>query len=91
MVEKNTQSLRPIKFRFSPIAPECTSTRLQITQNLVEDLFLCILYNFEVKWTFFSEARINNSKMMILPPKIHHRPFESYKNGWYHQIGLKIW
>ncbi len=46
--EKNTQSLWP-KFRFSPIAPLCTSTRLWITQNLVEDSFLYILYNFEVK------------------------------------------
>ena len=46
MVEKNTQSLWP-KFRFSLIAPECTSTRLQITQNLVEIFY--ILYNFEVK------------------------------------------
>jgi hypothetical protein len=34
----------------------CTSTRLQITQNLVEDSFLYILYNFEVKRTLFGEA-----------------------------------
>jgi hypothetical protein len=54
MAEKNTQSLRA-KFRFSPIAPGCTSTRLRITHNLVKDLFLCILYNFEVKRTLFSK------------------------------------
>ena len=56
MAEKNTQSLRA-KFRFSPIAPRYTSTRLRITQNLVEDLFLCILYNFEVKRTLFGKDR----------------------------------
>jgi hypothetical protein len=32
----------------------------------------------------------NNSKMMIFTQKIHHRLFESYKNGLYHPIGLKI-
>jgi hypothetical protein len=55
MAEKNIQSLRA-KFRFSPIAPECTSTRLQITQNREMDSFLYILYNFEVKRTLFGEA-----------------------------------
>jgi hypothetical protein len=33
------------------------STRLRSTQNLVEDLFLCILFNFEVKRTFFGKSR----------------------------------
>ncbi len=32
----------------------------------------------------------NKSKMTIFTEKIHHRPFESYKNGQYHPIGLKI-
>ena len=45
-----------ISGRFSPIAPECISTRLWITQNLVEDSFLYILYNLEVKRTIFGEA-----------------------------------
>jgi hypothetical protein len=86
MAEKNTQSFRP-KFRFSPIAPECTSTRLRITQNLVEDSFLDILNNFEVKRTLFGEGG------KIIPrftEKIHHRPFESNKNSSNHSIGLKI-
>ena len=56
MVEKNTQSLCP-KFRFSPIAPQCNSTRLRFTRNLVEDSFFYILYNFEVKRTSFAESR----------------------------------
>ena len=68
MIEKNTQSLWP-KFRFSPIAPECTSTRLQITQNLVEDSFLYILYNFEVKRTLFGEARKIIPRWWFLPQK----------------------
>ena len=45
--------LKIYEYRFSPIVPGCTSTLLRITQNLVEDLFLCILINFEVKRTFF--------------------------------------
>ena len=68
MVEKNTQSSWP-KFRFSPIAPGCTSTRLRITQNLVEDLFLCILYNFEVKRTLFGKDRKIISRWCFLPQK----------------------
>jgi hypothetical protein len=55
---KNTQSFRP-KFRFSPVEPGCTSTRLQITQNLVEDIFLYILYNFEVKRILFGKDSKN--------------------------------
>ena len=66
--EKNTQSLWP-KFRFSPIAPQCTSTRLRITQNLVEDSFLYILYNFEVKRTLFAEARKIIPRWWFLPKK----------------------
>jgi hypothetical protein len=45
------------KYRFSPIAPRRTSARLQITQNRVDDLFLCILFNFEVKRTLFGKTR----------------------------------
>ena len=56
MAEKNTQSWRA-KFRFSPIAPGYTSTGLRINQNLVEDLFLCILYNLEIKRTLFGKDR----------------------------------
>ncbi len=52
----NTQSLCP-KFRFSHLAPDFTSTQLLITQNLVEDCFLYILINFEVKRTSFAEAK----------------------------------
>ncbi len=55
------------KSRFSPIAAESTSTRLQISQINVAGL-LCIQFNFEVKWTLFGDDR----------KKIHHRPFESY-------------
>ncbi len=54
MVVKNTQRLRP-KFLFLPLAPECTSIRLRITQNLVQDLFLCILYNFGSNGHYFKE------------------------------------
>jgi hypothetical protein len=61
MAEKNTQSFRA-KFRFSPLAPGCTWTRLRITQNLVEGLFLCNLYYFEVKRTLFSKYRIKMSR-----------------------------
>jgi len=68
MVEKNTQSLWP-KFRFSPIAPYCTSTRLRITQNLVEDSFLYILYNFEVKRTLFAQAGNIIPRWWFLPKK----------------------
>ena len=68
MAEKNTQSLWP-KFRFSPIAPECTSTGLWITQNLVEDSFLYILYNFEVKRTLFAEAGNIIPRWWFLPKK----------------------
>ena len=68
MVEKNTQSLWP-KFRFSPIATQCTSTRLRITQNLVEDSFLYILYNFEVKRTLFAEAGNIIPRWWFLPKK----------------------
>ncbi len=67
-LKKNTQSLWP-KFRFSPIAPQCTSTRLQITQNLVEDSFLYILYNFEVKRTLFAEAGKIIPRWWFLPKK----------------------
>ncbi len=66
MVEKNSQSLWP-KFRFSIIAPWCTSTRLRITQNLIEDSFLYILYNFEVKRTLFAEAGKIIPKWWFLP------------------------
>ena len=68
MAEKNTQSLRA-KFRFSPIAPGCTSTRLRITQNLVENTFLYILYNFEVKRTLFGVARKIIPRWWFLPQK----------------------
>ena len=56
-------------FRFSPIAPWCTSTRLRIAQNLVEDSFLYILYNFEVKRTLFAEARKIIPRWWFLPKK----------------------
>jgi hypothetical protein len=78
------------KIQISPIASGCTSTRLRITQNLVEELFLCILYYFEVKRTLFGKYRKKNFKMMIFTKKIHHRPFESFKNRSNHPIGLKI-
>ncbi len=68
MVEKNTQSLWP-KFRFSPIAPQYTSTRLRINQNLVEDSFFYILYNFEVKRTLFAEAGNIIRRWWFLPKK----------------------
>ena len=68
MTEKNTQSFRP-KFRFSSKAPGCTSTRLRITQNLVEYSFLDILYNFEVKRTLFGEAGKIIPRWWFLPKK----------------------
>ena len=68
MREKNTQSLWP-KFRFSPIAPRYTSTRLRITQNLVEDSFLYILYNFEVKRTLFCKDIKIVPRWWFLPQK----------------------
>jgi hypothetical protein len=43
-----------------PIFTYSTSTRLRITQNLVEGSFLYILYNCEVKRALFGEARKNN-------------------------------
>jgi hypothetical protein len=49
MAEKNSLGLIE-KYRLSPISP---SARLQITQNLVEDLFICILFYFEVERTLF--------------------------------------
>ena len=91
MAEKNTQSWRA-KFRFSPIAPGYTSTGLRINQNLVEDLFLCILYNLEIKRTLFGKDRKKIPIWCFLPkPKSHHRPFESYKMSSNHPIGLKIY
>jgi hypothetical protein len=71
--EENTHSLRA-KYRFSPIESGYTSTRLRITQNLAEDLFLCILLNSEVKRTLFGKAK-KNFKMLIITQKIHHRKF----------------
>jgi hypothetical protein len=68
MVEKYAQSLWT-KFWFSPIAPQCSSTRLWITQNLVEDSFLNILNNFEVKRTLFAEARKIIPRWWFLPKK----------------------
>ena len=68
MAEKNTQSLWP-KYRFSPIAPRYTSTRLKITQNLVEDSFFYILYNFEVKRTLFGECGKIIPRWWFLPKK----------------------
>jgi hypothetical protein len=55
MAEKNAQSLRA-KYRFSPIAPRYTSTRLRITQNLEEDFSLYILFNFEFKRILFAKS-----------------------------------
>ncbi len=54
--KKNLKVCKNPKFRFLPIVPEFTSTRLRINQNLVEDYFLYILYNFEVKRTLFGES-----------------------------------
>ena len=65
---KNTQSLRA-KFRFSPIATGCASTRVRITQNLVENSFLYILNNFEVKRTSFAEAGKIIPRWCFLPKK----------------------
>jgi hypothetical protein len=80
------QGFRVVFFGFStgtessPIAPECTSTRLRITQNLVEDSLFYIVYNFEVKRTLIGEVR----------KELYHRPFESYNNSPNHPIDLKI-
>jgi hypothetical protein len=88
--KKNTQSLRP-KYRFSPISTGCTSTRIRITKNLVEDSFLRILFNFEIKKTLFDRARKKIQNDDFLPKKVHNRPFESFKNSSNHPIELKIY
>ena len=59
MVEKKPK-INEQNTDFQPAAPMCTSTRLRITQNLVEKLFLCILYNFEDKRALFDKDSKKN-------------------------------